>query len=718
MGIKVGIDLGTTYSAVARIDPATGKAAIIPNKYGHAITPSVVAVAPDGRELFGEDAKELEELGEPGTASFFKRYMGDSGYRIELSGRECTPVDLSAILLKGLVHEAEHSSGETIDAAVITVPAYFRNAEREDTLAAARKAGIRVLGILNEPTAAAFAYGLVGRGTRQTVLVYDLGGGTFDVTLAQVDEGEIRILGSDGSHYLGGKDWDDAVSGWIGDQFEAEFDEDPLDDPEQATIIGTMAEKAKKRLTSAPSAPVTVSWHGQRGRYTITRDIFDEVTSYRLQETADIIDRLFASFTPAKGWSDVDGVILVGGSTRMPQVHDYVERMTGSRPLDGVNVDEAVALGAAIRANQDASGKTTLPTIGGGFRRGAEPGALPLIGGKRITDATSHALGMIAESEDRERYVNDILIAKNSAIPARNTQRRELVVPKRGGELDVYLLQGSEPAPLDNDVAGLYAFTDIKHVGDGHTLIDVTYSYDADGVIQVAATQVETGQKLHMERRPIPDDMSWLARSPKENDELMRSRTIGEVLLLVDLSGSMYGDPLEKAVEASHEFADQLGTDSFAIGVAAFASSFVKVEPPSQDPETIHDGIQRLLNSDVQGAAGLGNENNPFGEVPPLFSQDMDPKLCIILTDGEWYQGDQAIDAAKTCHRLGIETVAIGFGTANESFLRSISSMKDLAQFTDLGHLGDSFSNIARVIGGPTGIVSGSLGAAVNHIGK
>ncbi|PLS26067.1 Hsp70 family protein [Bifidobacterium parmae] len=714
MGIRVGIDLGTTYSAVARIDPETGRAVIIPNKYGHAVTPSVVAVTEDGEELFGEDAKERQELGEPGTASFFKRVMGDPGFRLDLSGRPCTPVDLSAMLLKGLVGQAEMMSGEHVDAAVVTVPAYFRNAEREATLVAARQAGITVLGLLNEPTAAAFAYGLGGSNEGRTILVYDLGGGTFDVTLARVDAGEIRILGSDGDHYLGGKDWDDDVATWIADRFEDEFGEDPLDDAEQDDIIGVTAEKTKKRLTNATSAPVSVAWHGHRGRYTLTRREFDELTSYRLMRTADIIDRLFASFTPARRWSDVDGVILVGGSTRMPQVHEYVERMTGKPPLAGVNVDEAVALGAAIRANQDASGNATPPTIGGAKARNR---ALPLIGGRKITDATSHALGMIAESEDRERYVNDILIAKNAAIPARNTQRRELAVPRRGGELDVYLLQGSEPAPLDNDVAGLYAFTGIPYVDGGRTLIDVTYRYDADGVIKVSATQVETGRKLHMERRSIPDDMSWLERSPKENDR--QAPPAGAVYLAIDFSGSMCGEPFRQAMDACRDFIASIDVAALNVGLIGFADRTKTYLEPTDDDGAIRQGIRDLAAGFDAEELSFGNDASPF---PDVLAGGLDrydgPKYAIVLTDGVWYDQDTAIRQARQCNEAGIDTIGLGFGGANETFIDAISSMKDLAQLTDLRHLGDSFSNIARVIGGSTGLVPGSSGTAISHPGR
>ncbi|WP_162859242.1 Hsp70 family protein [Bifidobacterium longum] len=696
MGIVVGIDLGTTYSAVARVDAATGRAEVIPNADGGAVTPSVVAVSPEGNILFGTEAKEQQELGYTDTAAFFKRYMGQAGYTVGMGGRDFTPVDLSGMLLQGLVHQAEQVSGEEIDGAYITVPAYFKNSEREATIEAGRRAGINVMGILNEPTAAAFAYGLNGKDAHQKVLIYDLGGGTFDVTLAEVDGDSIRILGSDGSHILGGKDWDDAVARWIAEQFEDEFGVDLTSDEEELAKLTVAAENAKKRLTKAPQAVIPVSFEGHRGKYTLDRETFDDVTSYMLQETSDIVDRLFASFKPAVTWDDVDGAILVGGSTRMLQVHDYIEKMSGKPPLGGVNVDEAVALGAAIRANQDASGnaRPQLMTIGGGHAPSGAPRML--IGGKRITDATSHALGMIAESANGERYINDVLIAKNTAIPAANTHHVTLRVPRSGGEMEVYLLQGAERRPLDNDVAGKYVFSDIPYVQSGSSNIDVTYSYDENGVIQVSALQRETGNQLIMHREPVPDDMSWTDRSPKENQPQGVSVS-GEVYLLIDLSGSMDGSPLRQAIQSAHDFANQLDLSMFSIGVAGFGSYFVNVQSLTHFDNQVHGSIDRLNNKTIRDQAGYGTDN-PLGNMRSLFSGDPGAKLVIILTDGSWGGERRAIEDAHQLNSMGIDTIGVGISAANAAFLREISSLQDLSGLTDLSHLSESFSKIARVI--------------------
>lgn len=698
MGIAVGIDLGTTYSAVARINPQTGRAEVIPNAEGDAVTPSVVGIASDGRILFGTEAKEQQELGDTNTAAFFKRYMGQSDYTIRMAGRDYTPIDLSGMLLQGLVRQAEQVSGEKIDGAYITVPAYFRNSEREATIEAGRRAGINVLGILNEPTAAAFAYGLNGKNTHQKVLIYDLGGGTFDVTLAEVDGDSIRVLGSDGSHILGGKDWDDAVARWIIEQFSDEFDIDLTDNDEELARLTVMAESAKKRLTKAPSATITVNFEGHRGQYVLDRETFDDVTSFMLQETSDIVDRLFASVRPRVTWADVDGAILVGGSTRMLQVRDYITRMSGKPPLGGVNVDEAVALGAAIRANQDAAGHVSpMLTIGGGRRAtiGGGTAAAPrmLIGGKRISDATSHALGMILESTDRSRYVNGVLIPKNSPIPAENMRSAELRVPRSGGELEVYLLQGAETRPLDNEVAGKYVFSDIPYVQGGRTIINVSYRYDENGVIQVSAVQQETGRQLVMHREPIPEDMSWTDGSPADNQPESVAEP-GTVYLLIDLSGSMSGRPLQEAIKAANDFVSQLDLSTFAIGVGGFGSKFVNFCSPTHDERALRDCIDSL---GVGRKTGYGTES-PLGHMPPLLSEFGGTKLIIILTDGSWFNAGAAVSEAQRCNDMGIDTIGIGIGEADEKFLKRISSIQDLSGLTDLSHLSESFSKIARAI--------------------
>ena len=248
MGIRVGIDLGTTFSAVARINPETGKPVVIKNSFGSAITPSVLCFEKNGNILFGEDAKNMQAIGDTNTAAFFKRSMGKDLYSVDFLGKSYSATDLSAILLKKLKEEAEQQIGDKIDSAVITVPAYFTHKERAATIEAGKKAGLDVIAIINEPTAAAFAYGLNKKDTEQTVLIYDLGGGTFDVTLARIASNEIDILGSDGDHELGGKDWDDCVARYLANEFDEKYGIDVSDDPEMVASLLVTAENVKKQL--------------------------------------------------------------------------------------------------------------------------------------------------------------------------------------------------------------------------------------------------------------------------------------------------------------------------------------------------------------------------------------------------------------------------------------------------------------------------------------
>ena len=294
MGIRVGIDLGTTFSAVARINPETGKPVVIKNSFGSAITPSVLCFEKNGNILFGEDAKNMQAIGDTNTAAFFKRSMGKDLYSVDFLGKSYSATDLSAILLKKLKEEAEQQIGDKIDSAVITVPAYFTHKERAATIEAGKKAGLDVIAIINEPTAAAFAYGLNKKDTEQTVLIYDLGGGTFDVTLARIASNEIDILGSDGDHELGGKDWDDCVARYLANEFDEKYGIDVSDDPEMVASLLVTAENVKKQLTSKDSVEIPLAYGTIRGKVEITEQIFEEISQFLIGTTKDVTDRLMA----------------------------------------------------------------------------------------------------------------------------------------------------------------------------------------------------------------------------------------------------------------------------------------------------------------------------------------------------------------------------------------------------------------------------------------
>ena len=711
MARRVGIDLGTTFSAVAYIDEVTGKPKVLKNHIGEKLTPSVLCFQDDGTVLFGQEAKEEQSFGNPNAVAFFKRLMGDRNYEVEFAGKRYTAEDLSAILLKNLKKDAEMQLHDAIDSAVITVPAYFGDAERKATKNAGKRAGLDVIAIINEPTAAAYAYGLADDITK-TILIYDLGGGTFDVTVAKITNREIHCVGTDGDHSLGGKDWDDTIVRYLVDQFEDETGIDLRDDLDMMSSLLVTAENAKKQLSSRDSISIPIKYHGDRADIQFTLETFNAVSSHLIQRTQDVINRLFADICIS--WNDIDGVILVGGSTRMRMVKDYVTEMCGKEPLSGVDVDEAVALGAAIRAHVDNSGKY-LVRCGDSS---AETRYLPSIqGAKAVTDVIAHSLGVISVSEEGERYINTILIKRNSVIPASFTKPFKIRTRARENEIEVYVLQGEEELPLDNTILNKYVIHDIENVPSRESIVDITYGYSEDGVVEVSAIQTETGKSLPVRMDSIPDDMSWVLGNPKD---LITSTTIQPdiaVMLTVDTSGSMCGEPIARATQEMLKLVDQLSEFDTKIGVVAFADRTSCLIEPSNNYAAVKSEIRNLSNVNV----GYGTSADPFphctmilkkkrANTNPLFkfSKDdtvtapTDSTICyiVVLTDGCWGGQASAIKNAKIAHHQEINVIALGFGDADYQFLRKIASVDDFAEFTSLSELSTSFSKIAQVIGG------------------
>lgn len=692
MGIRVGIDLGTTFSAVARIDPATGKPQVIKNSFDSATTPSVLCFERNGNVLFGEDAKNMQAVGDTNAVAFFKRSMGKDMFSVEILGRTYTATDFSAILLKKLKEEAEQQIGEKIDAAVITVPAYFTHKERSATIEAGKRAGLDVIAIINEPTAAAFAYGLNEKAGEQTVMIYDLGGGTFDVTLAKINRDEINILGSDGDHELGGKDWDDCIARYLANEFSEKYGEDISEDPEMIASLLVTAENVKKQLTSRDSVTVPINYKDIRGNIEITEDTFESISQFLIGTTKDVTERLLSSV--GIGWNQIDGVILVGGSTRMRMIHNYVKEMSGKEPLSGVNVDEAVALGAAIRANITEKGEV-VPAISGVFKR-KSTGGIAIQGAKAVNDVTAHSLGMISISPDGEEYINSIIIKKNTRIPASNTKPFAFKTRAKDNELEVYVLQGEYRRPLDNTIINKYVITQIEKTSPPNTVIEVTYEYTANGVIQVSAIQKETRKKLPIRIEAVPEDMSWTDNSPKDNPNNASTPEV-EVLLTVDLSGSMSGEPLREAQKAMKKFVDEMDSSFVKIGLIPFANHAHCELSPTDNYRKVKSYIDNL---DISEKYGYGNSAHPFDlGFSELKRSSADVKYIIVLTDGMWSCNESAIASAKKCHSAGIEVMALGFGTADYNFLKKIASTDEFASLTNLSELSGSFSKIAQAIG-------------------
>ncbi|MEA2560973.1 MAG: molecular chaperone DnaK [Acidobacteriota bacterium] len=672
MSTAVGIDLGTTNSAIAHVD-GHGRPVVLPNRFGEPITPSVVCFR-KGEVLVGQEAKELQATGEPQVAAFFKRQMGVPNFVFYADGRDYTAIDLSALVLASLKRDAEQALGGKVTHAVITVPAYFRNPQREATIAAGRQAGLEVLQVINEPTAAAIAYGVRGAEREQTLLVYDLGGGTFDTTLLRLGHGEIRILNSEGDHELGGKDWDDRIVEFLGSRFASEHGADPLDDLESLADLQVRAEEVKKRLSTAESAPISLVHDGRRGRYELDRATFERITADLMERTIELTRKVLddQKMKPAQ----VDGVLLVGGSTRLPMVHDFIQRAFGRPPMTGVNVDEAVALGAALVATERQAD-------------GAKP-RFALGGVVKTIDVTNHSLGMIALNEDRASYLNSVILPKNTAIPCQKTQQYQHRTRRTGENfLEVYTTQGESGSPADVSYLGKYVLHDIPYADGGRTVIDVEYSYDESGTVKV--TGRVQGKSLRLTVEPLPPDVpERFLKPPEESVEAVHVIAY----LAFDLSGSMTGAPLAEAKKAAKSFLQNTNLDHCSIGIIAFADEVkVKLEA-SQDSREIKRAIDALSIGEVGGCNGA----HPFDKVCSVLSQVDEPKFVITLADGVWSCQPEAIRSAKSCHAAGIESIAIGFGSADEKFLRAIASSDEASFFTSLGGLVETFTNIAQVL--------------------
>ncbi|WP_422926092.1 Hsp70 family protein [Singulisphaera sp. PoT] len=672
----VGIDLGTTNSVVAARN-AYGRPEVIPNRDGQNITPSVIYFGSDPPAV-GQEAKEWARLGNEEIASFFKPHMGNPLYQLRFQNRDYNASDLSAIVLRRLKEDAEAKLGLSIEHTVITVPAYFADAQRKATIDAGNAAGLDVLRIINEPTAAALAYGLQKTGTNETVLIYDLGGGTFDVTVAKITHDAVGVLSTAGDHDLGGKNWDDRIAMFLSEKFASETGLDPLDDPVALNEVLVRSEQAKWALSERNSARITLQLGSERKGYELSRAEFENLTFPLMDRTRKLTEE---ALEEAKlRWQDLSGVLLVGGSTRMPMVRSYVSQMAGMPPRTGVNVDEVVALGAAIQAamemgesSQDATPRFTL----GGMRR--------------VDDVMSHSLGAVAVNAEGNAYINDIVIRRNLQIPAENT--RSYLHATHGGsnqKLEVYLTQGESQNPLDCSILGKYVFSGIMAT-DHEVTVDVGMSYDSNGVVQVRATQRDTGHQLSMSVEPVPDDLSWLARPPESSASQGPAEKI-RLYLLIDVSASMAGTPLLEAQNAARAFLDRCDFTSMEVGLISFSSNVTLQAEATSNARRVQAAIARLepdSSTNLTDALELARAR--------LISDDR-VRYVVILTDGYPDSPESAVEQALAAIKQGIEIVAIGIGDADLDYLRRLSSSEQGSIFAHAGELVKTFGHIARVI--------------------
>jgi molecular chaperone DnaK (HSP70) len=689
MANYVGIDLGTTNSAVARRNEY-GRPEVIANREGHNITPSVIYFGADP-PLVGQEAKEWARMGAEEIASFFKPHMGNPHYRLDFHGKSYSATDLSTLVLKRLKQDAEARLGQPIDRAVITVPAYFADPQRKATIDAGTAAGFAVLRIINEPTAAALAYGLRKSDTDETVLIYDLGGGTFDVTVARIAPSEIVVLATAGDHDLGGKNWDDRIATFLAERFAAETSFDPLDDPVALNEVLVRSEQAKWALSERNSARITLQLGSERRTFELARAEFEAMTFPLMERTRRLTEEALGEAGLA--WPQLDGVLLVGGSTRMPMVRAYVSEMAGKPPRAGVNVDEVVALGAAMQAAleagdsiADAVPRYTLASAG--VSADCAPSAPP---GRQVTDVMSHSLGTIAVSPDGSAYVNDIVIRRNRPIPAADT--KSYLHATHGGantRLEVYVTQGESLAPLDCAILGKYVFDTIQATA-AEVTVDVKLSYDSNGVVQVHALQRDTACRLPVTVEPVPDDLSWLGRPPDASRAELEPERI-RVLLLIDVSASMTGQPLSEAQTAAREFLSKCDFTTTEVGLVSFSTLIALQTPATSNVRRLQAAVHRL---EAEGSTNLTDAlEMARGQ---LVSGDR-RRYIVILTDGYPDAPESAVEQAAAARQAGIEIVAIGTGDADRDYLRRLASSEQASIFARSGELVSTFGHIARVI--------------------
>ncbi len=606
MAKVIGIDLGTTNSCVAVLEG--GEPTVITNAEGNRTTPSVVGFAKNGERLVGETAKRQAVTNPERTVASIKRHMGED-FSVEIDGKKYTPQDISAMILSKLKADAESYLGEKVSEAVITVPAYFSDAQKQATKDSGKIAGLDVKRIINEPTAASLAYGLDKEEGDHKILVYDLGGGTFDVSVLQLGDGVFEVLATNGDTHLGGDDFDNKIMNYLADQFSQEHGVDLRADKMALQRLKEASEKAKKELSSAQTTNINLPF------ITVTQDgplhMNVDLTRAKFEQlTADLVERSVAPMQKAMQDagvtnSDIAKVILVGGSTRIPAVQEAVKKVTGKEPFKGINPDECVAVGAAIQA---------------GVLTGEVNDVL-------LLDVTPLSLSI-----ETLGGVATKLIERNTTIPTKKSQIFSTAADNQTA-VDIHVMQGERQMAADNITLGKFQLSGIAPAPRGIPQIEVTFDIDANGIVNVSAKDLGTGkeQKITItsstnlseeEINKKVKEAEMYAAEDKQKKESIETRNQAESLVyqtektLKDLEGKISAedsasltqanDELKKALEANNPDDIKVKTDALTAKFNEVSTKLYQ-QPGAQAGQTGPD----MGQSFDAGQTGTGAQSGP-----------------------------------------------------------------------------------------------------------